>query len=201
MRPRRRLRDTWLARGARGHRLDRNPLRRRSDRFETAVLGVLIAAFLAGAPFAVRAAGRLTYAVFLREQRAQSAWHQVQATLLQAAPPWNGYANAAGAAPETPIRWRAPGGHLRTGYIFVPSGAAGSTVLVWVNRAGWLTNPPLRGSQVAACADMAETAAVTGLAVAAIIVGWAARRALDRRRMAAWDADWLATGPRWTPRR
>jgi chromate transport protein ChrA len=28
-----------------------------------------------------------------------------------------------------------------------------------------------------------------------------ARRGLDRRRMAAWDAGWLATGPRWTPRR
>jgi hypothetical protein len=26
-------------------------------------------------------------------------------------------------------------------------------------------------------------------------------RVLDRRRMAAWDADWLATGPRWSPRR
>jgi hypothetical protein len=39
------------------------------------------------------------------------------------------------------------------------------------------------------------------LAAALIIIGWLTRRALDRRRMAAWDADWLATGPRWTPRR
>lgn len=201
MRPRRRLRDTWLARAACGYRLDRNPLRRRSDRIETAVLGLLIAAFLAGAPFAARAAGSLTYAMSLREQRAQGALHQVQATLLQAAPPLNGYANVAGAAPETPIRWRAPGSPVRTGYIFIPSGAAGSTVLVWVNRAGWLTNPPLQEPQIAARADMAETAAVTGVAIAAIIVGWAARRALNRRRMAAWDADWLATGPRWTSRR
>jgi hypothetical protein len=34
-----------------------------------------------------------------------------------------------------------------------------------------------------------------------IIIGMLVRRALDRRRMAAWDRDWLATGPRWTPRR
>ena len=40
----------WLARLMRGWRLDRNPLRRRSDRAETAVLGVLLAAFLAGRP-------------------------------------------------------------------------------------------------------------------------------------------------------
>jgi len=29
---------------------------------------------------------------------------------------------------------------------------------------------------------------------------WLARRALDKCGMAAWDADWLATGPRSTPR-
>jgi hypothetical protein len=34
-----------------------------------------------------------------------------------------------------------------------------------------------------------------------ILVGWLARRALDERRMAAWDADWLAHGPGWTSRR
>ena len=55
-------RNSWLGRLLRGRRLDRNPLRRRSDRAETAVLGVLLAAFLAGAPFAAQAAGSWTYA-------------------------------------------------------------------------------------------------------------------------------------------
>jgi hypothetical protein len=48
---------------------------------------------------------------------------------------------------------------------------------------------------------MARVLAVTALAVVLIIVGWAARWALDRRRLAAWEAEWLASGPRWSPRR
>ena len=49
--------SSWLGRLLRGRRLDRNPLRRGSDRVETAIAGVLLAAFLAGAPFAAHAAG------------------------------------------------------------------------------------------------------------------------------------------------
>ena len=52
-----RFRTSWLARLLRGRRLDRNPLRRGSDRVETVVLGALLAAFLAAAPFAAHAAG------------------------------------------------------------------------------------------------------------------------------------------------
>ena len=48
---------------------------------------------------------------------------------------------------------------------------------------------------------LAAGVAVGCLATLLITVAWLARRSLDRRRMAAWDADWLATGPRWTPRR
>jgi hypothetical protein len=53
----RRLGTSWLARLLRGRRLDRNPLRRGSDRAETVVLAALLAAFLAAAPFAAQAAG------------------------------------------------------------------------------------------------------------------------------------------------
>ena len=56
-------------------------------------------------------------------------------------------------------------------------------------------------AQLATRAQLAEEVAVAGLAIMLAVIGWLARRALDRRRMAAWDADWLATGPQWTPRR
>ena len=99
-------------------------------------------------------------------------------------------------------RWRAPGGQLRTGLLFAPSGAtAGSTILVWVNRAGQLADPPLGRAQLAARAQLAGEVAVGVLAITLAVIGWLARRSLNRRRMAAWDADWLATGPRWTSRR
>ena len=187
--------STWLGRLARGLRLDRNPLRRGSDRAETAMLGVLLAAFLAGAPFAAHAAGSWTYATSIREAQAQQATlRQVPATLLQAAP--SNISNEANA------RWKAPDGQVRTGQIFAPSGApAGSTVMVWVNQAGQLTDSPLQRSQVTGRADMARALVVAALAAVLGIVGLVGRWALDRRRLTAWDAEWLATEPRWSSRR
>jgi hypothetical protein len=46
-----------LRRSIRRWRFDRNPLRRTTDRAETAVHAVLVIAFLAGAPFAALATG------------------------------------------------------------------------------------------------------------------------------------------------
>jgi len=191
--------STWLGRLARGLRLDRNPLRRGSDRAETAMLGVLLAAFLAGAPFAAHAAGSWTYAASIREAQAQQATlRQVPATLLQAAAPWN----ISESGSEANARWKAPDGQVRTGQIFVLSGApAGSTVMVWTNQAGQLTDSPLQRSQVTGRADMARVLAVAALGAALSIVGLAGRWALDRRRLTAWDAEWRATEPRWSSRR
>jgi hypothetical protein len=206
MYPRRRPQDgkvRWLGRLLRGWRLDRNPLRRRSDRVETAVFGLLLVVFGVAAPFAAHAAGGWTYAVSVRQAQAQQATlHQVKATLLEKAPPWNGFANDPGAAPEVSAWWRAPDGKLRTGKLFVPNGgSAGSTVNVWTNRAGKLADPPLQHTQVVDRAQVTEAFAVAGLAAVLFAIGWLVRRVLNRRRMAAWDADWLATGPRWSPRR
>ena len=191
--------STRTGRLLRGRKVDRNPLRRGSDRVETAVLGVLLTAFLAGAPFAAHAAGSWAYATSAREAQAQqSALHQVRATLLQATSPLD---FAEGGA-EAQARWKAPDGRILTGEVFVVSTApAGSTVPVWVDQAGQLTNAPLAHSQVTGRADLARWTAVAALAIVLIIVGWAARWALDRRRLAAWDAEWLATGPRWSSRR
>jgi hypothetical protein len=190
-------RSTSLAR-LRGLRLDRNPLRRGSDRAETIVLGVLLAAFLTSAPFAAHAAGNWTYAASAREaQVQQSSVHQVPATLLQAATPW---ALSEGGA-EAQARWKAPDGQVRTGQVFVASLApAGSTVTVWVNQAGQLADSPLQHNQVSGRAVIAQVLAVTVLAVVLIIIGWAARWVLDRRRLAAWDAEWLTTERRWSSR-
>jgi len=190
-------RSTRLGRWWRGWRPDRNPLRRRSDRAETLILGLLLAAFLAGAPLMAHAAASWTYATSAREAHAQqAALHQVPATLLEPAQPVGLYSAEANA------RWRAPDGHMMTGQVPVPVGAAaGSTVVVWTNQAGQLTASPLDAGQVASRADLSEVLAVAGLAVALMVVGRLAHWALNRRRLAAWDADWLANGPRWSQRR
>jgi hypothetical protein len=197
-------RSTWLGRLVRRWRPDRNPLRRRLDRVETAVLGVLLVAFLAGAPLAARAAGSWTHAGLLREARAHSAaWHQVPATLLQSTTNWTAFESVPGAeGPVADVRWKAPDGRVRTGMVYILGPAkAGSTIMVWINRDGQLTDPPLLGSQIASLADLNETLAVTVLAVTVIVIGWLAHHLMDRRRLAAWGADWLVTGPRWSPRR
>jgi len=197
------LKTRWLGRLLRGMWPDRNPLRRGWDRAETVILGLLLTAFLAGAPFAAHAAASWAYASSAREAQLQAAaLREVPATLLQTAPAWNGYASAPGAAPEVTARWRTPDGQAHTGKLYVPSGAAaGTTVPVYIDQAGQLVGAPLQHTQVVNRAELTGALAVAGLALTLIVAGWLTRRALDRRRMAAWDADWLATGPRWSPRR
>jgi len=43
----------------------------------------------------------------------------------------------------------------------------------------------------------------TGLVTILLVLGASAltRRILDRHRMRAWDAEWRATGPRWSDHR
>jgi hypothetical protein len=165
---------------------------------QTAVLGLLLAAFLAGAPFAGHTAGSWVHATSAREAQAQQAQvHEVQATLLEAAPLAGPYA-----FPDVDVRWVASDGRVHTGRIFVREGvAAGGTVTAWINHAGQPAGPPLQHGQVVRRVQLAVGCAVGGLAVTLIIVGWLIRCFLDRRRMAAWDAGWLAYGPRWTSRR
>jgi hypothetical protein len=191
----------WLGRLLRGLRPDRNPLRRGSDRAESVVLAALLAAFLAGAPFVALAAGHWASASAVHEAQAQRAsLTQVTATLVRKAPIWSGYGSGTGAV--TLARWRAPDGRTRTGEVFVTADAiAGGTVRVWVDRTGQLATPPLTRDQVSGRIQLAAGTAVAGLAVVLAAAGWLTRRYLDRRRLAAWDADWLANGPRWSPRR
>ena len=185
----------WPGRWLRGRRIDHNPLRRGSDRAQTAMLGLLLAAFLAGAPFAGHAAGGWVHATSARQAQAQM--HEVQATLLEAAPLAGPYA-----VPDVDVRWLASDGRVHTGRIFVREGvAAGGTVTAWINQTGQPAGPPLQHGQIVHRVQLAVGCAVGGLAVTLIVFGWLIRYFLDRRRMAAWDADWLAYGPRWTSRR
>jgi hypothetical protein len=191
---------TPLGRFARGRLPDRNPLRRGSDRVEAAVLALLFVAFLVGTPFAVLAAGSWAHALAHRVQvTEQASATQVTAVTLRAAPIQGG---ADGLDAQVPARWTAPDGAVVTGEVPVPPGGkAGMKVPVWTTRDGQLTGQPLQDSQVSG--DTYFGGFVGGLAVtAALTLIWVlARRVLDRRRMAAWDAEWRSTGPRWTTRR
>jgi hypothetical protein len=165
---------------------------------ETLIVGLLFAVFLAAAPLAWHYTGNWTYPVYAREARAQQAHvHQVPATLRKAVPGWS----ASGPGGEVNVQWKAPDGQQNSGPVFVPDGvAAGSTVMVWINQAGQLTDPPLQVSQVTSRVQLARLLAVIVLAVTLLVTGALTHQLMVRRRLAAWETEWLTKGPDWSPR-
>lgn len=144
-------------------------------RTEATVNGVLMAAFMVASPFVAQAAGRWAYAALSHKAQVQrAALRQVPATLLQSA------------APEgaTLAQWRLPDGQVRTGSVPAPSGAAaGSTVMVWVNQAGHLADPPMRQAQIADRTELAQGSAAALFAVGLAMIGKQARHCLNERRL------------------
>jgi nitrate reductase gamma subunit len=72
---------------------------------------------------------------------------------------------------------------------------------VWTDAAGHLADSQLTDDQVAGQADLAETGTIIGMAALFGCEMLIVRRVINRRRMAAWDADWAVTGPAWNRQR
>ena len=199
MRRSRRPPATWVGRFLRGRLPDRNPLRRRTDRVESAVFLVLFAVVCAIAPFAAAAASDWENGASLREMRGQQATiHQVRATLLDDAQDTGAYPATLA---EADIRWKTPGGRTVTDMIRVPAGAkAGHVVWIWTDPSGDLVTP-LRPADIPGRDGLAAAAAVVSLSAVALLAGLAVRIRMNRHRMTAWGADWKATEPRWNTRR
>ena len=160
------------------------------------MLAGLLIAFLACTPVAAIAASNWAAGP---QAGSQLANHQVRAVLTRAAADpvplrYSGWVHVLGEA-----RWMAPDRVVRTGRIPVPPGSlAGQTFMVWVTAAGRLAEP---ASDVARQRLIGALLAVLCAAVIAFIAFGVARLILNRCRMAAWDAAWQATGPRWSRRR
>jgi hypothetical protein len=73
----------------------------------------------------------------------------------------------------------------------------GTFVTVWTDANGYLDSPPLAVPEIASQADAVTVGVIVGAGIVYIVVAAATRQLLNRRRMAAWDADWLATAPAW----
>jgi hypothetical protein len=156
----------------------------------------LLAAFLIGVPLAALFAG---WSQYHAERAQQASWHQVRALVLAPAPD-RGYAGHEAAVLAT---WAAPGGAQRTGRIVAPSRArAGGTVPVWIDGSGRPAHAPAQpGQMVGEAIVVAVLAAAAPAGLPLLGAAALARRVLTRRRLAAWDAEWLATRPRWTSQR
>jgi len=176
----------------------RNPLRRPIDRFEGAVLVTLGAVF--GVAVAVAAiVGTHTY----QSQQAAARLDPAVAVLVQHGP----LAGSLPLAGQAAARWRVPGGAERSGVLTtatvpgISGAAAGTRVAVWLNRSGQPAGPP-PGQAVMIIYALVTGGAVTAVAGVALLIAYAlARHALDRRRLAGWEAAWATTGPSWTAQR
>jgi hypothetical protein len=203
-RPKARRVGPLLARCARRLGFDRNPLRRRTDRIEAAIRLVTVILLVVAVPVAAIAVGRQVDHVALRHAQAQrAAEREVTAVLLQRAP-------ASGVPdPYTSVqmtfalaRWQPPGQPSRSGQVLATAGApAGSKVKIWIDASGAVASPPPDHRTIAG--DVCIAAVVTCLVAILVLLelNTLARRALDRRRLNAWDADWRATGPLWSGHR
>ena len=72
---------------------------------------------------------------------------------------------------------------------------------IWIDASGAIADPPPDCRDIAG--DVTIAAVMTGLVASLLLLGanTLARRILDRRRLNAWDAEWRATGPRWSGHR
>ena len=192
----------WFGRLVRGRRPDRNPLRRTSDRVETYLLAGLFVAAAAGAPFAAQAASQAAYTGALRAEQAQlAARHQVRAVLTQTA---GGSTSAYTLSTEVPapVTWTSGAGVRHTGTILALAGSAkGSSVTIWTDAQGNLASPPLQPAQVAGQGEIAAFGTIVGIAALYLCEAGIVRYVLNRRRMRAWDADWVVTAQAWNRQR
>jgi hypothetical protein len=183
---------------------DRNPLRRGTDRVEAALRLVMIVLVVAAVPATTVAAGRWANHYALHQAQAQRTInHQVTAVLLQDAPGAvvpDPYASVD--MTWVPARWQPPGQLPRTGEVLAVAGAhKGSTVRTWINPSGAVTEPPMDHRVVAGDVLLAVMATLLVSGLLLLAAGTLARRALDRRRLRAWEAEWRACGPLWSGHR
>jgi hypothetical protein len=191
---------TWRRLGSRLGR-DRNPLCRRSDLIEAWLLPAVVVAFLVLGPLVAGAAGLRVRADIAAARHAQPSWHRTSAVLLAAAPgplfSDNG-ANSWGV--WTSARWSADG-QQRVGAVPAAAGTrAGSSVAVWLDRAGDVRLPPLTSGEARDHVILGASVALAALAVLLACLALIGRRVLDWRRLAGWETAWQSVGPQWTCR-
>jgi len=186
--------------------MDRNPLRRGTDRVESWLTLVVTLALLVGGPLVVWQAGAAAYrgaaAAAARDQQSQHRY-QITAVLRDDASKYvitNG--DQSTQQGPVPARWTAPDGTTHDGAVVPPSAGdrSGDPVTISTDRQGNLTQPPPPADPMSAALGTGVTVGV-GFLVGAVAVLIVTRWLLNRRRMAKWQLEWLLVERRWTGRR
>jgi hypothetical protein len=200
----RKPRSTRAGRFIRGRRFDHNPLRRTADRAESIALAVLLLAFAVGAPLAAVAAAGRAHELAQQAELAQTATRRQVTAVVVAVPSATSQQLIGYGSPAVVVlraRWTAPDGSIVTGQMPVPAGESiDATFALWTTRGGQIVPHPVDASQVMWATRLGDAAGAVAGGLLLAVAGVVARRSLDRRRLAAWDADWQSTEPRWTTR-
>ncbi|MFD8225987.1 hypothetical protein ACFV16_17630 [Streptomyces massasporeus] len=183
-------------------RLRRNPLRRRSDLVQAWIGLGLTVAVLAATPLALFLVGDAAHRHYTRTAQLQAATrHHTTAVLVEDARshPEPGSAEARQTLYPTKVRFTDPHGRPHTAYADAqPALPRGTTIRVWADMDGKLTDPPLSPDQVRSRAMGSGLIAVLGVHVTAAAAYGTVHRVIRHHNLAAWETAWTTTAPRWT---
>jgi hypothetical protein len=190
-----------IARFWRRVRVGPNPLARRWDRIEAALLSAVVTGAVLAVPVAAFL-GTSSYAdQVATAAREHLTRHRATATMLADAAPPMAISEGGGVITDTstvPARWTLPGGIVRTGTVNAPCGSrAGATVPIWLTSTGDQSPPPLTHADAVTAGVL--TGAFTWLAATSLLAGLhrGGRVILDRRRTTQWDRDWEKAATQW----
>jgi hypothetical protein len=181
--------------------IDRNPLRRPTDRAGAWCAATLTAAVLVGAPIVAWRCGEAAYRGAVAARQEQERLVAVPAVLLEDAPSADRvYAEDAQPQLWAMARWTAPDGTPRSGPVIPPVPApAGTTIMIWTDAVGNQRDRiPVTGpsTSAAGAAVTCLLVALAGYAIVFLSVRWY----LNRRRMNGWQREWRYVEPRWSGR-
>lgn len=168
--------------------LDRNELRRASDRIEAWCALALMIAFVPLAILSATCAASWVHGDAAKHQHDQPL-RQVTAVLVQSAPAGN-LAVAGSAVFWAPAKWTVAGSAHVGDVPVIPGTPAGTAVRIWVDSAAKVQQPPPTAAQVTGRVVLVMVTAPLGVALAMWLAWYAAKCLLDRRRLASWAHEW-----------
>lgn len=173
--------------------LRRHPMCRRSDRVEAMTLLSVAVLFLLAVPIAVVVGRSVFSSSMVTVHREQNDRHRVVATVVARSVDLP--IKITGLASEVTATWRGPRGErIRDVIPVVGAPAVGSHLVVWAASDGRPVAAPFTRSQAEAQADAVGIAVAAGLLGMTYVMLVVVRRSLLRRRVRAWDAEWMEAG-------
>lgn len=176
--------------------LDRNPLRRREDRWQSVIGALLALCVLVCVPLVILGVGVPIHADETRAAHAESArLHRIEATVTEVG-------TTPLYAPVTPVTvaWTGPDGAPHTGsYHSTVVVKVGATIPIWLDSSDRITEPP------SPTRPMGRAVLTSAVVLAGVLIGCAGsylalRLALDRRRAGRWESEWASAGLTWGER-